>query len=163
MMRRLFTLASAISLLFCAALVAFWLSGYVLGWDGVWEHIDSDHLGHSQREIEIVGGGICLSEFGMRVAPNETELAQLYRTWQLGPPERYWKRKLDNDYPSRWQSSPSRWVFLSQITLERPYMVTRRVAILPCWSLAIAGLILPVLWIATRRKKATPDRNSPGH
>lgn len=144
MIRRLFNVASVLSLLLCVAIVFLWLSGDILGWEGVWEHQDGDRLGNSHWQVDISGGGVCVSEFRMRVIPDGTAFAANYRRARRYPPEHYWRHKLDNDYPDVWQGASARWALSSQSTREGSSLVTQRSLILPCWPLAIATLILPI-------------------
>jgi len=48
MMRGFLIIITALSTLKCIAMTALWLTGYLLGWEGVYEHMDGDRLGYSR-------------------------------------------------------------------------------------------------------------------
>lgn len=148
MIRRLLTVVLVLWLL----PIGLWLSGFILGWKGVWENTDDDRLGHSAWDLKISGGGVCLSESRQRVLPDEKDFAQLYRRNRSDPPYRHWGREESNDYPSRWGSAPSRWVLQWKKSREPPYLLTYRTVIFPGWALLLPAAALIAVWLGSRRK-----------
>jgi len=151
MRRRLFAVASAISLVLLLATTAFWLTGYIRGWEADWEQPHGDGHGYSRFILEISGGGIGLFD---RSRWGNSDLYDPNTTWK-----RNWRRIDDNKYPSAWQASKPGWSFTWNTVPDAagPYssssaFISYRALIVPGWFPCLLLLLMPSLWILIRRR-----------
>ena len=139
LLRRVFTLASALSLLFAAATAWFWVSGNLLGWKAVWERTSADGRSKSTYTLEISGGGIAVIRDGI-FEP-------------LPPPfsadERSWKRTNGDECPRAPVGALSlgQWAAWSDNQPVGHGMRTVWGIIFPCWALFVFAVgTAALLW-----------------
>jgi hypothetical protein len=165
---RLFNLATALSLLLCLAVCTLWLRSYwsqekltwitVNGYRSIWTAKGSVELGLLQ------GDGV--------YKPNETASPKYSRDSPNSPFNGL--LFLDFDYPithTDWQHAGFAWHEVRETATGH----THAVAFAPFWSLALLTSLLPLAWLASRRRthhrqesglcptcgydlRATPDR-----
>ena len=170
-----FNIFATVSALLLVAIVWLWLTGYIRGWEGSWISEDADRLGYSHYGVGISGGGIALEFTKLRVLPNNTDFARLYRSIPSTPDPngRAFHRTLSNDYPD-----PPGWAEgqfgVWDISISRTYSIRHGYILTPCWLVALIMAICPGLFVLIhlRNKKrrrcvcaqcgydlrATPDR-----
>lgn len=171
--RWLLNCLTALSLLACTAMLFLWFSGYLLGWEGVWENPHSDGWGESTFTFEFSAGGVGVSEFSVTVDParRSPDFKRFYDSVPRSPTDRSWHRLDNSDYPSRWQDSARRWAFFWQTGAQGWDIAYRRELIVPAWFTVVLFLILPTIRLLSRKRpqvgvcvacgydlRATPDR-----
>jgi len=147
---------AAISLLLCVAMTGLWVNGdYFLGREGTWENVHSDGFGESKFTFDFSGGGVGISEFWSTVKPSlhSPSWDHFYLASPWPPPERSWRQLGNSDYPSRWQDSSRRWVFMWRGPVHEGYYdVSLRELIVPAWLPVLLLLISSGLsFVASRR------------
>lgn len=162
-LRRLFTLASAVSLLVCVAMVAILIRTYIAR--DRWQYMDRSAPGQpwhiSQLYIQTFRGEIWVGKLSLGTIPpptqplnriiyNETTMRMVMEHQNM---PHGWRSTPPDDLPPEYT-----W---HGFNFHRPDPTTGLLVyslILPCWSLVLSFLILPIVWI-TRRFRSHPNIN----
>lgn len=148
---RLFTLASALSLLVCAATLWLWLTGYLLGWEGRWDYTSRDSRSASTFELKVSGGGLA--------AEMEHFSTQGPTAWSAA--ERWWHRTSSADYPSPPADAfliGRQWALWHDSGSMGQTALTSWGIIVPCWAALLLFAICPALWLNNRRRRRAQQR-----
>ena len=172
MRRRLFTFASALSLLLCAATVALWVRSY----RHVMRLSFERHVGRCY--LATSGNGYILWESRLCTSPLKRSPAGLM--FGEEDPEPIVRERLLADWPKSIGPNVAgfaigRWITLVGPTGDRDEFYRCHVARTPDWAIVLLGAVLPLIWVATRLRqrhdrirgrcltcgydlRATPDR-----
>jgi hypothetical protein len=147
MKRRLFPLASGLSLLLCIALCVLWAMGYSymgsLNWvraDGHFTWLMSEH------------GGLYLAR-GWQQGPRHAEQPEFFTLWL-----NVWRQPWEEEHgiPAR------RWMGVRAFTVHPPdHREPARVLVVSDWLVALAAAVLPAMWVGRllrRRRRAGTGR-----
>jgi hypothetical protein len=153
----MFNLAAVLSLILCFVVAGLSASGYYfLGWQGVWETPHADGFGLSRFEADFSGGGIGLWEQISTVDPKvrTASFSRYYLSIPNSPPERFWRRTFDTDYPYLGSRPRSRWKWVMNSQAIGWSIINNRALIVPAWFPIILLLIFAAVVLVGYRKRA---------
>ena len=164
MLRRLFTLLSALSLLLCAAAAVLWVRSYYPGHVYRWSYHDAQRMQIDDDDLLLHEGGFCI--WRQSCVTTEREIFERYRGSRS---ERHFERLVrDNrwtvpypDYPDMNEWPPALWSLgfcftRARYTIGPEVSGEARVTRVPLWPAVALTTPLPAVWAfkwARRRQR----------
>jgi len=153
MIRRLFTITSAISLILCVATIWLWLFTVTKEWSAESVRVDPPKLAYIRYIAELGGGGIKISRLIAKYDPSRSDAAsfaaKLPRIAKFIS-----KRGAEGHYPSADGSGPERgplgfsiWSYRMPLFPPQFLKAQNSGAVIPGWFLPFLSAVCPSLWV----------------